>query len=390
MEATDATEESLVLSESGDIEDASIGQPVDESSTSVGAAVSVYVTASDEDEQKLTGNSPLKCHDTEMDLWPPHITPPENKRLSVLQASSLSFKANTSSRVGSGIESLNGNFNLQLEDSDSDHDVEEEHQEADAGEQKLLSQLQVEGSFDVNKSLCEWAQKEASRHSVNNGHTFNLDESDESIVATKKKKTAVIYDSEEEEENDDDQLGNSFQVCGASTPKSANSITTPFQTKKSIGGNTSVASRRSFLHSIIEDMDNQDMVEEDEEEDIIGLTHDEVQEEEPKEEPSGETLNSEGEEEEEEERSLEEPSSDPELASNETMDQCTADMGVKEVIEDESYDSLVLRGRECYSKAKLDDALGFFLRAIDIKPGDPEIQLMTIQLYRQLSQGERR
>ncbi|XP_030579295.1 DNA excision repair protein ERCC-6-like [Archocentrus centrarchus] len=468
MEATDAIEESLVLSESGDIEDASIGQPVDESSTSVGAAVSVYVTASDEDEQKLTGNSPLKCHDTEMDLWPPHITPPENKRLSVLQASSLSFKANTSSRVGSGIESLNGNFNLQLEDSDSDHDVEEEHQEADAGEQKLLSQLQVEGSFDVNKSLCEWVQKEASRHSVNNGHTFNLDESDESIVATKKKKTAVIYDSEEEEENDDDQLGNSFQVCGASTPKTANSITTPFQTKKSIGGNTSVASRRSFLHSIIQDMDNQDMVEEDEgdedahdaseihsdeaeEEDIICLTHDEVQDEEPsgetlnsegeeegeeeeeededahdvseihsneaeeediiglthdevqEEEPSGETLNSEGEEEKEgdsesgdvvddsgEERSLEEPSSDPELASNETMDRCTADMGVKEVIEDESYDSLVLRGWECYSKAKLDDALGFFLRAIDIKPGDPEVQLMTIQLYRQLSQGARR
>lgn len=62
--------------------------------------------------------------------------------------------------------------------------------------------------------------------------------------------------------------------------------------------------------------------------------------------------------------------------------------GTKDVamLDDESYDSLVSRGREYYSKGELDDALGLFLRAIDIKPGDPEIQLMTIQLYRQLSQ----
>lgn len=154
------------------------------------------------------------------------------------------------------------------------------------------------------------------------------------------------------------------------------------------------------------DGDASDVHSDEAEEDMIGLAHDEVEEE----EPSGETVNSEEEfveeemEEEFEEEGdfesgdteeygegslLEETSTEPELVSNEAMDQCTAETGVKEV-EDESYDSLVQRGRECYSKAELDEALDFFLRAIDIKPGDPEIQLMTIQLYRQLSQVARR
>ncbi|XP_045890995.1 DNA excision repair protein ERCC-6-like [Micropterus dolomieu] len=159
--------------------------------------------------------------------------------------------------------------------------------------------------------------------------------------------------------------------------------------------------------SIVEDMDDEDEGDEDdisdeaEEDDIIGSTN-ELQ----LEETTGETLNTEGEEEEEdcsesadgvdasaEEMcsNLEESASEPELASSERMDQCTVDAGVetngmKDVAEDESYDSLVSRGREVYNEGKLEDALGFFLRAIDIKPGDPEIQLMTIQLYRQLSQ----
>uniref|UniRef100_A0A3Q4MHS8 Excision repair cross-complementation group 6-like n=1 Tax=Neolamprologus brichardi TaxID=32507 RepID=A0A3Q4MHS8_NEOBR len=274
-------------------------------------------------------------------------------------------------------------------------------QEEEELQEELLSQLQLEGSFDVGKSLCEWQQKEASRHSASNGHAVRLNESHDSVVGIRKKKAAVIYDSEEEtQEEEDGQLENSFQVSGASTPKSACTGTTPLRTRKSIGGNTSVASHRSFLQSIIEDTDNQDSHEDDgdasdvhsdeAEEDMIGSAPDEVEEE----EPSGETVNSEEEEEGDTEECgegslLEETSTEPELASNEAMDQCTAETGVKEV-EDESYDSLVRRGRECYSKAELDEALDFFLRAIDIKPGDPEIQLMTIQLYRQLSQVARR
>ncbi|KAK5919909.1 hypothetical protein CgunFtcFv8_023767 [Champsocephalus gunnari] len=87
---------------------------------------------------------------------------------------------------------------------------------------------------------------------------------------------------------------------------------------------------------------------------------------------------------------MEESTSESELASDEQMDQCTAG-GVKLssngiLSEEESFGALVRRGKEYQSRGKPDDALGCFLRAIDIQPGDSEVQLMTIQLYRQLSQ----
>ncbi|XP_049906668.1 DNA excision repair protein ERCC-6-like [Epinephelus moara] len=547
-------EESLVMSETSaaaacDMADASVQELMDESAVSEAVAALagdhslVYVTAVDEDEQLLTGTSHSK-YDSKMDLGHQHVTPLQNKRLSALQASMSSFKADTSSRASTGLESFEGNFNLQLEDSDifSDHDVLDQQTEEE--EKKLLSQLQVEGSFDINKSLSERQQREALMQSLNNGHASEMDESNDSIVTFKKKRAALVYDSEEQDDDDDDddddrsQLDNSFQALGASTPKSAPSGPTPLRSRKSTGGNTSVASRRSFLQSIIDDMDNhnqdvsdeskeediigstqdelrleeshyqdsadgeeddiserhsdeskeeyiigstqeelqleetvlydseeeeeeeedeeeedddrsqldnsfqvlgastpksapsgstplrsrkstggntsvascrsllqsiiddmdnhnQDVSDESEEEDIIGSTHDELQ----LEETVGETLNTEGEEEEDEDdesgqgssSNMEESASEPELASGERMDQCTVDEGVKmngteEVMEEESFDSLVSRGKEFCSKGKLDEALGFFLRAIDIKPGDPEIQLMTIQLYRQLSQ----
>ncbi|XP_073321471.1 DNA excision repair protein ERCC-6-like [Pagrus major] len=489
LEAADASPQevlqgSLVMSEvndAGDTADASVQELMDESVMSEAAVASTgynsqaYITAFDEDEEQLNGFSHSK-HDSRMDLGHPHPTPLKNKRLSVLQTSNSSFKADTSSRVSTGLESFGGNFNLQLEDSDmfSDQDVPDP-QETEAEERKLLSQLQMEGSLDVNKSLSERQHEEALGRSLNSVHNSKMESINDSIIATKKKRAAVIYDSEEDEDADDDdddddtqelnrsQLENSFQVLGASTPKSAPSGSTPLRSRKSVGGNTSVASRRSLLHSIIQDMEtNQDMDEEEsyddiskrhsheaeeeeeeeeeesyndniskrhsdeaeeEEEDIIGLTHDELQ----LEETIGETLNTEGEEEveeveeeeveeveeveeeEEEEYSksgdsvdeseeemssnLEESTSEPELTSSERMDQCTVTTGVETngttdvvMLDDESYDSLVSRGREYYSKGELDDALSFFLRAIDIKPGDPEIQLMTIQLYRQLSQ----
>uniref|UniRef100_A0A3P8U357 Excision repair cross-complementation group 6-like n=1 Tax=Amphiprion percula TaxID=161767 RepID=A0A3P8U357_AMPPE len=249
-------------------------------------------------------------------------------------------------------------------------------------------ELQMEGSFDVSKSLSERQQREASRQNVSLLAT--VDESaDDSIVATRKKRVAVIYDSEEEEEDEEQQLmksrlESSFQALGASTPKSGS---TPRRTRRSVGGNTSVASRRSLLQSIMEDMNNQ------EEEEDEG--HDDGK----MEETEGETLNSEeedeGDEEDDEEEdqseemslNLEESSGDPELSSSERMDRCAAETdGMEDVCEAESYESLVSRGKECFSRAQLDQALGFFLRAIDIQPGDPEVQLMTIQLYRQLSQ----
>ncbi|XP_062272841.1 DNA excision repair protein ERCC-6-like [Scomber scombrus] len=452
-------EESVVMSEAddaaaGDAADVSVKEVMDASMTSEADDAAAGDAADEDslpyvsavDEEHLNQTSDLNQDDSKMDLQLPCITPVKNKRLSVLQGSISSFKADTSSRVSAGLDSFGGNFNLQLEDSDvlSDHD-NVDHQETEAEEKKLLSHLQMEGSFDVDKSLSEKQHREALGLSLNVSCSDKLDESvDNSIVTTKKKKAAIIYDSDEEEGDDDDdeeegKLEYSLQVLEASTPKQSTS--TPVRSRKSVGGNTSVASRRSLLQSIIEDMDNkeeeeeeeeeedmdnqeeadteeedeedeEDMSERDTEEDIIGRqNYDELQ----LEETTGETLNSEEEGEEEEEehsaesadavdeskgysRNLDESTSEPELASSERVDQLTVDAGLKSNgnkdfvknepplrSEDGSYDWLVSRGRECYSDGKLDDALGFFLKAIDIKPGDPDIQLMTIQVYRQLS-----
>ncbi|XP_072243275.1 DNA excision repair protein ERCC-6-like [Leuresthes tenuis] len=393
------------------------------------------------------------------------IPPLQNKRVSVLQQSNASIKAESSS-VSAELESFNGNFNLELEDSG---DGVLEDAETEEEEQKLLSQLQVNGSFNVNKSLSESLHRHtisscrASGMEGNGSRNESMEESmNECIVTTKKRKAAVIYDSEEEEQLSG-QLDGSFQVLGASTPKSAPVGSSPRRSRKSVGGNASVVSRRSLLRSIIEDVDDpeegdvSEVRSEAEEENIIFLTciepqpeeksrrtlntaeeeeelysEEEAEEEEDQveeiigssdelqlEETIGETLTTEEEEEdsansssvedrssnhkeeakmvqegekqdhsgsadvkstEDSSFSLEESTGDHELASGERMDQCAA------AAESENYESLVSRGKECYSQARLDDALGFFLRAIDIKPGDPEIQFMTIQLYRQLSQ----
>ncbi|CAJ1069604.1 DNA excision repair protein ERCC-6-like [Xyrichtys novacula] len=450
----EVVEELLVMPEAtkaaaGDSVNVLNHEPMHQSALSEAAALSggednpAFVTAVEDDQ--LNGTTDSK-HNLKRDSGLPHVTPLQNKRLSVLQGLNASFKTDTSSRVSTGLESFEGNFNLQLEDSDmfSDQEVVD-HQETEAEERELLSQLKMEESFDVNKSLSERQDKESLEQSLNDVQASETEElMDDSIVVTKKKRAAVIYDSEEEEDDhdyhDDDgggheeqelksQLETSFQVLGASTPKLVPNGSTPVRSRKSVGGNTSVASRRSLIQSIIEDIENPNQSKEDED-DVYHLTNHSDEAEEEKiidpswdelqlEETVGETLNTEGEEEVEEEEmeeeevgeeeeeedysqsresvdeseeglhsSMEESTGDPELASSERFDQCTTDPGVNNNIlelEEENYDSLVSRGKENYSKGKLDDALSFFLRAIDIKPGDPEIQFMTIQLYRQLS-----
>ncbi|KAG7999582.1 DNA excision repair protein ERCC-6-like, partial [Nibea albiflora] len=178
-------EDSLVMSEDTDaVADASVQELMDVSAVSAGDTSVAFVTAVDDGEQPLHGASPSK-YEPKMD-----VTPLQNKRLSMLQASNSSFKADTSSKVSAGLESFEGNFNLQLEDSDmfSDHEV---HQDTDADERNLLSQLQMNGSFDVNKSLSERRHEEALGRSLNNLHTSIKDESmNDSIVTVKKKRAA--------------------------------------------------------------------------------------------------------------------------------------------------------------------------------------------------------
>ncbi|XP_056313671.1 DNA excision repair protein ERCC-6-like [Danio aesculapii] len=132
------------------------------------------------------------------------------------------------------------------------------------------------------------------------------------------------------------------------------------------------------------------------------------------EEPSGETLNTEESEMGEEEERAEliadqeqeewqsavlESTGDVELDSNETMDQCAPKTVPLETrilpvcstntaaeASENKYKLLVLSGKQSLAEGRKQEALDFFLKAIDINTGDPEIQLLIIQLYRQLSQ----
>ncbi|TWW60922.1 DNA excision repair protein ERCC-6-like [Takifugu flavidus] len=432
VEAAEASQESSVEAAEAFQEVIQESLVLDSSITSETAAVYAgdrsqpYLTAV-EDDHILNETLPSKPS-SDLHLEEDHLTPPQNSSASALRPSNLSIKAETSSSVSPGLACFQGDFNLRLEDSEvfSDQEVLA-HQE-----RNLLSQLQINSSFDVNKSLSEWHHKEELHQSL------KLDPSEnDSIILTKKKGAAVIYDTDDDEDDDErkelskSQLDSSFQILGASTPKSVSS-----DSRKSIGGNTSVASRRSLLCLIINDMENQDQDDEDTEnedqdgedmenedqdgedmenrdqddedtenhdqendidmserysneaklDDVIVPRCSELQLEETREK----TLNTEEEVEPEDRDSesreamsceTEEPSTDPELGSSERVDHCTVEMD--DVVD--TFESLVSRGKEHLISGQLENALDFFLRAIDIKPGDPEVQLMTIQLYRQLS-----
>lgn len=407
VEAAEASQEviqeSLVLNSSITSETVAI---------SAGDSSQPYLTAV-EDDHILNETLPSKPS-SELHLEEDHLTPPQNSSTSARRPSCLSIKAETSSSVSPGLASFQGDFNLRLEDSEvfSDQEILA-HQE-----RNLLSQLQINSSFDVNKSLSEWHHKEELHQSL------KLDPSEnDSIILTKKKGAAVIYDTEDDEDDDErkelskSQLDSSFQILGASTPKSVSS-----DSRKSIGGNTSVASRRSLLCLIIDDIENQDQDDEDaqnedqdgedmenqdwddentenqeNEVDISKRYSNEAEEDnvivsrcsELQLETREKTLNTEevGPEDSDSESreamscETEELSTDPELGSSERVEHCTAEMND----DVDTFESLVSRGKEHLINGQLENALDFFLRAIDIKPGDPEVQLMTIQLYRQLS-----
>ncbi|XP_018592647.1 DNA excision repair protein ERCC-6-like [Scleropages formosus] len=249
------------------------------------------------------------------------------------------------------------------------------------------------------------------------------------ICSVRKKRTAqVISDSDNNDSTMDKKEDNEvvvssafiepFEQEGPSTPRHERILACSTPNRKSFGGNTSVASRRSFIDAVMDDVEDLDEELEEEqasdystsEAEMMGSTRESVMEEE---EPSGETLNTDNEAEEngselhstesevdEVESVLEESTGDVELASDEMMEQCTREYepsqstrGNPTVIsrmlysQEKDYENFVKRGKEYYSEGKLKEALEFFIKALDIKSGDPQIQLMTIQLYRQLSQN---
>ncbi|KAB5515413.1 hypothetical protein PHYPO_G00250030 [Pangasianodon hypophthalmus] len=373
-------------------------------------------------------DSPKACVEADSDVFNALLGVGLDSSIAPMAKSDLSKSmvgVESDSKELMGAESFQGNFNLQLEDSaellseDRQEEVDQEEAELSTGGEDF--QLQMDDTRErINESNYD-SMRQKSVVSTS---------ADESLLwPRKKKKLRVIYDSEEEghEEAEVEKpvlasspLSGSFMGLGSSTPKSMLNN----GTNRRCSMNTSTASRLSLVESLLQDME-----EEEEEPDEGEEPEDKPEEEGSSEgvvlsqvseasgtyadesvleeaEPSGETLNSEHmseceeEECEEEEEECEEDkegdgvkgftdeSTDVELASSEVLDQCahTEELSPNDVKHpEETFDSLVHSGKRCLAEGRKQEALDFFLKAIDINTGDTEIQLLIIQLYRHLS-----
>uniref|UniRef100_A0A8D0FA35 DNA excision repair protein ERCC-6-like n=1 Tax=Strix occidentalis caurina TaxID=311401 RepID=A0A8D0FA35_STROC len=208
-----------------------------------------------------------------------------------------------------------------------------------------------------------------------------------------------------------------LEGISASTPKCDRSMAKAiFSPRLTNSGNTSTASRRSLINKVVDEFEELGEMgtTDDEDNDDSDEEHDNLVEEaaeecsgesaEPEEEPAGETLDtgeqffhldsmsSEQSEADETESSQEESTGDAELQSGEQIDYFTQEsISEKEVGQSSSpaigdYNTLVDSGKKLKDDGKLQEALNCFLQALDIKSGDPEVMLMTLNLYRQLAQ----
>ncbi|NWH43271.1 ERC6L protein, partial [Fregata magnificens] len=243
----------------------------------------------------------------------------------------------------------------------------------------------------------------------------------------------IVSDSEDEdhsimilEENQSEKrpsplnspLHQFLEGISASTPKHDRSIAKAiFSPQLTNSVNRSTASRRSLINKVVDEVedigeimgttDEEDDDDSDEEQD--DLVEEEAEEcsgesAEPEEEPAGETLDtaeesfhldsmpSEQSEADETESSQEESTGDADLQSGEQIDYFTQEsVSEKEVGPSSSpaigdYNTLVDSGKKLKDDGKLQEALNCFLQALDIKSGDPEVMLMTLNLYRELAQ----
>ncbi|XP_041069628.1 DNA excision repair protein ERCC-6-like [Carcharodon carcharias] len=264
----------------------------------------------------------------------------------------------------------------------------------------------------------------------------------------------IASDSEEETEGDLDPpsapenslrqfvtspILKAFNVAAASTPKGLNSPLPAFLNRS---GNHSVASRRSLICQVLDDVEDMDeappgsvgalRVDDD------GDTDDNVSSQSDGEENTGEQT-AEPSQSQADGRSVEEAmperqsvelgaassdegvsessssmvtgsneeagssedqsgTFDPELGSDEQLETFTKAPAQLTVIDTRAageeaeptlgeYERLVKRGKVQMEQGELKAALNSMLQALDLRSGDPEVQLITIKLYRQLDQG---
>ncbi|XP_074864240.1 DNA excision repair protein ERCC-6-like [Carettochelys insculpta] len=305
-------------------------------------------------------------------------------------------------------------FNLVLEDSEEQQNVSKMEKSLEHTENTDFGSSCNVAMGNLNDSL------QVSEGSMESG----------GVRAIGKKKLArrILSDSEEENsvmilnENLSEETSSplnsplhpSLTGISSSTPKCDRFQIDPIFNSR---GNTSTASRRSLInvvldqvedieeavgaHSQTEDSDEvqEDLVEEEAEEHSVESV-------EPEEEPAGETLDTEGStsyledtafvtsKEDATDKESPEELTDPELLSGEQMDYFSKESAglegdgvtVDSLHAPDNYDALVDCGKKLKDNGKLQDALNCFLQALDIKNGDPEVMLITLNVYKQLSQ----
>lgn len=249
------------------------------------------------------------------------------------------------------------------------------------------------------------------------------EESDEEAIlfSTKRKATRRICSESEAESslflNDENEMvfspfnSPSVKVVSASTPKLHKAVSDKL-IRSSLGRRRSVASRSSLVQVAIDDatdvqenIDDEDEDSDQGEEELFADEAQEADEEEPENtgEPAGETLaleeslrtSEEGYEADSfvvksssNEEITEESTGDVELLSDEQVDYLAPEIKTNQIpasSQDDSYSILVKRGKELKDGGHVKEALDCFLKALDIKSGDPEVMMLTLSLYRQLS-----
>uniref|UniRef100_K7FAS0 DNA excision repair protein ERCC-6-like n=1 Tax=Pelodiscus sinensis TaxID=13735 RepID=K7FAS0_PELSI len=295
-------------------------------------------------------------------------------------------------------------FNLVLEESeDGQQDVSKMEKILEYSEN---AGFQLKAGNHSSSAMNSWVRE----HDDDFGSPCN--------VAIRKHARRMVLDSEEEDnsviildENLPEKMSSplnsplcpSLTGISSSTPKCDRSL---IGSTFSPRGNRSTASRKSLINVVMDQVEdfeetmgalsqteNSDEVQED-------LVVEEAEEHSvesvvPEEEPVGETLDTEGTASylddtesvtsEADETDKEESTGDPELLSGEQMD-CFSKTTVDSLRAPDNYDALIECGKKLKDNGKLQDALNCFLQALDIKNGDPEVMLITLNLYKQLSQ----
>ncbi|NXQ88866.1 ERC6L protein, partial [Nyctibius grandis] len=326
------------------------------------------------------------------------------------------------------VPSLQGqvDFNLVLEES------EDEWQDA-SNRERSLEHPEKEGFQLKAESFYKPPTKKSPTKSWLSENGSEASEESSGVFAFGRKKCLrrIVSDSEDEdnvvmvlEENQPEKRPSPLnsplhQFLGgisASTPKCDTSIAKAiFSPRLASSGNRSTASRRSLINKVVDEVEDIGEImgttggDDDSDEEQGDLVEEEAEEcsgesAKPEEEPAGETLHtaeesfhlarmpSEQSDTDETESSQEESTDDAELQSGEQIDYYTQEsVSEKEVGQSSSpavgnYNTLVDSGKKLQDDGKLQEALNCFLQALDIKSGDPEVMLMTLNLYRQLAQ----